>query len=92
MSVVNLIRRQVHRTTTMVVVTSSRRAAPSNKVAGMAWLARRSFSAQPSTPEEYDNAPLIPGIGRGKTSTGLVRLLSNSMRNIYVSCGIIVSF
>lgn len=78
MSVVNLIRRQVHRTTTMVVVTSSRRAAPSNKVAGMV-LARRSFSAQPSTPaaaDEYDvdNAPLIPGIGRGKTSTGLVRV------------------
>jgi hypothetical protein len=69
----------------MVVLTSSRRAAPSNKVAGgMAWLARRSFSAQPSTPEEYDNAPLIPGIGRGKTSTGLVRLLSNSMRIICI--------
>ena len=76
MSVVNLIRRQVQRTTTKVIVvatTSSQRTAPSNVVtlAGMA--CRRSFSAQPSTPDEYDNAPLIPGIGRGKTSTGLVR-------------------
>ena len=79
MSVVNLIRRQVQRTTTKVVATtSSQRTTPSNVVtilaAGSNNIAhRRSFSAQPSTPDEYDNAPLIPGIGRGKTSTGLVR-------------------
>jgi putative intracellular protease/amidase len=73
MSVVNLIRRQVQRTTKAVVVvatTSSQRTTPRANVAGIA--NRRSFSAQPSTPDEYD-APLIPGIGRGKTSTGLVR-------------------
>lgn len=76
MSVVNLIRRQIHRTTTMVVVTSSsRRTAPPNVNVAAGIVACRSFSAKPSTPDEFDdNAPLIPGIGRGKTSTGLVRV------------------
>jgi hypothetical protein len=82
MSVVNLIRRQVQRTTTKVVVTkSSQRTTPSNVATLIAH--RRSFSAQPSTPDEYD-APLIPGIGRGKTSTGLVRFLSFTI--IYIRC------
>jgi hypothetical protein len=77
MSVVNLIRRQVQRTTKAVVVvatTSSQRTTPPNVTVAGIIACRRSFSAQPSTPDEYDNnAPLIPGIGRGKTSTGLVR-------------------
>ncbi|KAL7434099.1 hypothetical protein ACHAXH_005329 [Discostella pseudostelligera] len=32
------------------------------------------FSAEPSTAAHQDDKPLIPGIGRGKTSTGLVGL------------------
>jgi hypothetical protein len=65
-----LLRRQARRTLT-AAATCSRHEAVARRSTPPGPSTRRCLSAMPSSAAE-DDKPLIPGIGRGKTSTGLV--------------------